>query len=141
MTFTSCDSEIPYEFYGPDFLTSYATVLELSAPGCDPCVIEAPVFQSQIGTPSESRGVRVITALDEGILFGFSFTTCSQWRSAFGITGPVVEDTTESVVQHLGAVVVPFFAVIDRHGRIVYTQQGIADLTALRAAIEAALAE
>jgi thiol-disulfide isomerase/thioredoxin len=56
-----CDGAGNYDFYGPEFCGASATVLVVAAGWCVPCMMEAPMIESEITQGYAARGVRVLT--------------------------------------------------------------------------------
>ncbi len=141
LNFTACDSGAGYPYYGTEFCSSRATVIVLSAGWCSACMAEAPIIERDITRVYASRGVRVLTVLDQDPDRTPATTSfCLRWQSRYGLSSRMVTDPGEMFSRALRVTAYPFIAVVNRFGRVRLAQP-VPSTSALRSAIESALAE
>jgi hypothetical protein len=95
--FPSC-SGATYDFGGPEFQRSRATVLALITGTCPTCAADARALQ-QIFAQYGGRGVRVVAVLLEGSapMEQPNAMFCEQWRTAAAATHPVLLDVSRTL--------------------------------------------
>lgn len=96
-TFPDCSGGA-YDFGGPEFLRTRATVLAVFTGTCEGCTADAQALQA-IHAAYAGRGVRVVAVLVEGgaPMEQPSPTFCAQWRTSVGASHAVLIDVTGSL--------------------------------------------
>jgi thiol-disulfide isomerase/thioredoxin len=114
-----CDGTGNYDFYGPDYCQSTATVMVISAGWCVPCQMEAPMIQSLITEDFADRGVRVITVYAQNPDGSTpDDTNCTHWKNQFHLTSHMLRDPNGDTQRYVPMNAFPSNVIIDQNGNI-----------------------
>ncbi len=138
-----CDGTGDYEFYGPDYCNTTATLLVVSAGWCVPCMQEAPMIEQLITQGYGDRGVRVITVYAQNPDGSTPDNThCNMWKNAYHLSSHMVTDPAGLTQIYTPMNAFPSNVIIDQNGNIydvLYgTERGLTTMTSDLDAILAA---
>lgn len=114
---STCDDAL-WDFAGPDFFTSTATLVLVGAVWSSPSQLQASQVEAQLSS-YRSLGVRVVQVLVEGADSApITASACNAWRSRYALTVPVLMDPSRTLSAYYPSGAFPAAIVVDRHGQI-----------------------
>ena len=142
LTLSDCDGA-DYEFYGDaeGYGTTTFTVVSIAAGWCAPCRREAALMQEFLVDRYGPNNVRVIVAIIQNNDYEAPDAAfCSDWRSRYGLTNPVLLDPTQETQLYFPAGSLPATLIVDCAGQIVHREYGVSDsLETVRAELDSLL--
>lgn len=144
LTLDRCDGGELAFYEDPAFCAAEhrVTLFNLATMWAAPSRTEAPLLESEITTHYAGRGVRVLQVLMQDIMFGdVEPSECMEWVARYGLSNVELFDPEGAAAIYTPDGEIPTNILVDRWGVIRYRQSGVLDVTAVRAEIDAILAE
>ncbi|WEL17789.1 Thioredoxin [Halorhabdus sp. SVX81] len=100
------------------------TVVDLFATWCQPC---KPTLDALRAVQAETTDVAFVSVTNEVLGRELSRGDVLAWWDAYGGAWPVGHDPEGSLLASLGASTLPYTAVVDPSGRVVWAETGVPD--------------
>jgi len=109
------------------------TVVDLFATWCQPC---KPALDALRTVQAETTDVAFVSVTNEVLGGELSRDDVLAWWDAYGGAWPVGHDPEGSLLASLGASTLPYTAVVDPSGRVVWAETGVPDPERVSQAID-----
>ncbi|WEL21665.1 TlpA disulfide reductase family protein [Halorhabdus sp. BNX81] len=109
------------------------TVVDLFATWCQPC---KPALDALRTVQAETTDIAFVSVTNEVLGGELSRDDVLAWWDAYGGAWPVGHDPEGSLLASLGASTLPYTAVVDPNGRVVWAETGVPDPERVSQAID-----